>query len=54
VVGTYLHGALEHPHVCAEVFGIAPPQAPTKDAQYRHLADWFDRHVRHADRLGVN
>jgi adenosylcobyric acid synthase len=50
VIGTYLHGALEHVDVCAEVFGV--PVAP-KQAAYDRLADWFDRHVRNIDALGL-
>ena len=30
VIGTYLHGAFEHPGVCAEVFGIEAPSAISK------------------------
>ena len=30
VIGTYLHGAFEHPEVCAEVFGIDAPSAASK------------------------
>lgn len=54
VVGTYLHGAFEHPAVCAEVFGIDPPAARPKAAQYRQLALWFEQHARHLDELGFN
>jgi adenosylcobyric acid synthase len=52
VLGTYLHGAFEHPDVCAEVFGIEAPPAIPKADQYRRLAAWFARHVRHLDQLG--
>ena len=52
VVGTYLHGALEHPAVCAEVFGISPPSPVFKAAEYTRLAAWFEEHGRHLDRLG--
>ena len=30
VIGTYLHGAFEHPEVCAEVFGIEAPSATSE------------------------
>ena len=53
VIGTYLHGAFEHPDVCAEVFGIEPPAAASKADQYRRLAAWFEQHARHLDRLGL-
>ncbi len=53
VIGTYLHGAFEHPDVCAEVFGIAPPPTSTKTKHYEALADWFATHVRDASALGV-
>jgi adenosylcobyric acid synthase len=51
VVGTYLHGALEHAAVCSELFGIEMPSAPPKERHYQRLADWFDRHQRGFDRL---
>jgi adenosylcobyric acid synthase len=53
VIGTYLHGAFEHPDVCADVFGIAPAQHPDKAAQYDRLADWFEEHVRQPSVLGL-
>jgi adenosylcobyric acid synthase len=53
VIGTYLHGALEHPQVCAEIFGIDPPAAGRKDDDYHHLAQWFGQHARHLDALGL-
>jgi adenosylcobyric acid synthase len=52
VLGTYLHGAFEHPQVCAEVFGIEAPSAGPKAAEYRRLGQWFETHGRHLDRLG--
>jgi cobyric acid synthase len=52
VLGTYLHGAFEHPMVCAEVFGIEAPSAGSKAADYRRLGQWFETHGRHLDRLG--
>jgi cobyric acid synthase len=42
VIGTYLHGALEHPAVCAELFGIDASGAASKSAEYEKLADWFE------------
>jgi adenosylcobyric acid synthase len=54
VVGTYLHGALEHPAVCAEVFGVRIASARQKSTQYRRLGAWFDAHVRHLDQLGLD
>ena len=44
VIGTYLHGAFEHPDVCAEVFGIDAPVATSKADQYQRLAAWFEQH----------
>lgn len=54
VIGTYLHGAFEHPEVCAEVFDIDAPAAARKDDDYRALAGWFGQHVRNLDALGLN
>jgi adenosylcobyric acid synthase len=51
VIGTYLHGALEHPEVCAEIFGIPQPVAARKSNDYVRLAQWFERHVRHLEEL---
>jgi adenosylcobyric acid synthase len=45
VIGTYLHGALENAAVCSEIFGIDVTPAPTKESEYRRLADWFDRYA---------
>jgi adenosylcobyric acid synthase len=53
VLGTYLHGAFEHPEVCAEVFGIDAPSVRSKAAHYQGLAAWFEQHARHLDRLGL-
>jgi adenosylcobyric acid synthase len=50
VIGTYFHGAFEDPAVCAEVFGVTVT-APSKQAHYRRLADWFEQHVRHRGTL---
>jgi adenosylcobyric acid synthase len=51
VIGTYLHGAFEHPDVCGDVFGITVPTPASKADQYRRLAAWFGEHVRHPDQL---
>jgi len=51
VIGTYLHGAFEHPGVCAEVFAIEAPSGISKAAHYARLAAWFGQHVRHRERL---
>jgi adenosylcobyric acid synthase len=52
VIGTYLHGAFETAAVCAEVFGVRPPDVARR-ASYDQLADWFGAHVRHLDRIGL-
>jgi adenosylcobyric acid synthase len=54
VIGTYLHGAFEHPSVCAEVFGIDAPAAASKAVHYGRLAAWFEQYVRHPDQLGLD
>jgi len=54
VIGTYLHGALEHPQVCAEVFGISMPSAVSKAGEYDRLAAWFEQHGRHLNCLGFD
>ena len=54
VIGTYLHGAFEHPDVCAEVFGIDAPSVTSKLVQYQRLGAWFEQHVRHLDQLGLD
>jgi len=46
VLGTYLHGALENPRVCAEIFATVEPSAMSKASQYLRMAAWFDRHAR--------
>jgi adenosylcobyric acid synthase len=53
VIGTYLHGALEHPDVCAAVFGVPPPAMESKADQYVRLARWFDQHQRRFGELGL-
>ncbi len=52
VIGTYLHGALEHPGVCAEIFGVDPREEPSKADQYARLAEWFEAHLRDRAALG--
>jgi adenosylcobyric acid synthase len=54
VMGTYLHGALEHPGVCAELFGITAPVALSKAAHYQRLGGWFEQHGRHLSELGLD
>jgi adenosylcobyric acid synthase len=54
VIGTYLHGAFEHPNVCADVFGIDMPSTASKAVHYERLAAWFGRHARHLDKLGLS
>jgi adenosylcobyric acid synthase len=54
VIGTYLHGALEHPDVCAEVFGVDAPSAASKADQYQRMAAWFARHARAVEHLGLD
>jgi hypothetical protein len=52
-IGTYLHGALEHAQVCAEVFGVTPADVRPKSDHYERLADWFEAHARHLSELEV-
>jgi adenosylcobyric acid synthase len=49
LIGTYLHGALEHVDVCAEVFGVEIARVAEKETEYQQLGEWFDRHARHAE-----
>jgi adenosylcobyric acid synthase len=53
VIGTYLHGAFEHPGVCAEILRIDAPSAISKADHYQRLAAWFAQHGRHLDQLGL-
>jgi adenosylcobyric acid synthase len=53
VIGTYLHGAFEHPDVCAEIFGIDAPAVTSKRRDYDALATWFEQHGRHLGELGL-
>ena len=45
LVGTYLHGALEQPQVCAALFGVEFPVEDSPENGYAALADWFDRYA---------
>jgi adenosylcobyric acid synthase len=54
VIGTYLHGAFEHPAVCAEVFGVDVPAVTSKAEDYRRLGAWFEEHGRHLGELGFD
>jgi adenosylcobyric acid synthase len=54
VLGTYLHGALEHPDVCAEIFCVPPPSVVAKAEHYARLADWLEQHGRGLSRLGLD
>ena len=53
VIGTYLHGALEHREVCAALFGVTPPDHGDKAEHYRRLGRWFGRHQRHFGELDL-
>jgi adenosylcobyric acid synthase len=53
VIGTYLHGALEHAAVCDAVFGVRPPDLGQKADHYRRLGVWFDQHQRHFEELAL-
>jgi adenosylcobyric acid synthase len=50
-IGTYLHGALENPDVCAELFGVPMEALTPKREQYERLADWLEGHGRGLDRF---
>lgn len=41
-LGTYLHGALEHPEVLREWLGVEPAHSAPKEESYDRLADWFE------------
>jgi len=41
-VGTYLHGALEHPGIVEEWLGYRPDAVPSKQDSYDQLAEWFE------------
>ena len=53
VIGTYLHGALESPGVCAEIFGMPVADLEPRRKAYDQLADWLERHGRGIERLGL-
>ena len=53
VIGTYLHGALESPDVCTELFGVSFATVAPKQQHYAQLAEWFEQHGRDLDRLGI-
>jgi adenosylcobyric acid synthase len=53
LIGTYLHGVFDDPHVCAEIFGFEPAPVPSKAEQYGRMADWFAKHVRDWATFGV-
>jgi cobyric acid synthase len=50
-IGTYLHGALENPDVCAEIFGVPIASLVPKRDQYERLAGWLEQHGRALERL---
>jgi cobyric acid synthase len=54
VIGTYLHGAFEHPAVCAEVFGVRLSGLASSERNYDRLADWFVAAVRQPESLGLD
>jgi adenosylcobyric acid synthase len=45
LMGTYLHGALEDPRVCSELFGIGVEPGLSEEAEHAALADWFERYA---------
>jgi adenosylcobyric acid synthase len=51
IIGTYLHGALEDPAVCREIFGVDLPQLPPRAEEYRKLAAWLGKDARGLDTL---
>lgn len=54
VIGTYLHGAFEHPAVCAEAFGVPLSGLGSSARDYDSLADWFGAAVRQPESLGLD
>ena len=50
-IGTYLHGALENPDVCVELFGVPVTALAPKRDHYERLADWLEQHGRGLERL---
>jgi adenosylcobyric acid synthase len=53
ILGTYLHGALESAPVCTEVFRVRVQPRQSLNVRNRRLAEWFDRHVRSIEALGL-
>jgi hypothetical protein len=53
VIGTYLHGALEHAAVSSEVFGVEVPSGASKASQYQRMAAWFAQHATNLDALAT-
>ena len=54
VLGTYLHGALEHPaRVRRDLRHRRSRPTASKASQYQRMAAWFGEHARHLDDLGV-
>jgi len=51
VIGTYLHGAMEDPGVCAELLGVPIAVVTSKSEQYERLGRWFAEHGQHLDEL---
>jgi adenosylcobyric acid synthase len=49
VLGTYLHGALEDPGVCAELLGVPVTAPRSKADEHAALARWFAEHVEHPE-----
>ena len=52
VIGTYLHGLLEEPAICRELFGVDLEATAAWNQRYYSLAAWFERHACHLDALG--
>jgi adenosylcobyric acid synthase len=50
-IGTYLHGALENPDVCVELFGVPITSLTPKRDHYDRLAEWLEQHGRGLDQL---
>jgi len=44
ILGTYLHGAFEHPAVLSELAAINARPALTEAVSFERLADWFSTH----------
>ena len=50
VIGTYLHGALENPDVCAECSASRAVRRRRRPSTMQRLADWFEQHGRDLSR----